>query len=332
MNQNFRRLPWLTLIKIVVGISLLVISLWGVEWDQLEGSFTQIDLLWIFAVVLVVLLSLFLRVLRSFIFIKNFGVPISFGRVVEAFFLGQAVNILLPSRGGDLLRLGYLSANQPETIPQVTASFGLEKFLDLLAMTAIGLGVAAYLPSERVSWMKVWLLPVSILAAILLLVMILWGPQLWKVLRKRISNKSHNWIQIGIRVMDKFVESSLWLRDPRYLIPAVLLTVLIWAVMWMTNLTLFAGFGFQLPIVAGGLVLILAFIGAMPAVIPGNVGPYYFFNQLGVMSFGISQESALAFAVLKHAVVILTPLIASGISMLVSEDVRIFLIARRRSR
>jgi len=86
MNQNFRRLPWLTLIKIVVGISLLVISLWGVEWDQLEGSFTQIDLLWIFAVVLVVLLSLFLRVLRSFIFIKNFGVPISFGRVVEAFF------------------------------------------------------------------------------------------------------------------------------------------------------------------------------------------------------------------------------------------------------
>jgi len=246
--------------------------------------------------------------------------------------LGQAVNILLPSRGGDLLRLGYLSANQPETIPQVTASFGLEKFLDLLAMTAISLGVAAYLPSERVSWIKVWLLPVSILAAILLLVMILWGPQLWKVLRNRLSNKSHNWVQIGIQVMDKFVESSLWLRDPRYLIPAVLLTVLIWAVMWMTNLTLFAGFRFQLPIVAGGLVLILAFIGAMPAVIPGNVGPYYFFNQLGVMSFGISQEAALAFAVLKHAVVILTPLIASGISMLVSEDVRIFLIARRRSR
>jgi uncharacterized membrane protein YbhN (UPF0104 family) len=328
--KNSQRFPWLVLIKIVIGIGLLIISFWRVEWEQFGESLRKINLAWLLAVILVVVLSLLLKILRAHIFLKNFGLQVPFMRVLEAFYLGQAVNILLPSRGGDLVRIGYLCVKRSSDLPQITVAIALEKFLDLIAMAVIALSVAAYLPTERASWVRGWLFPVSILAAVALIIVLVWGPILWSKVRYRVLDWSHPRVQNGVQMIDKLVESSLWLRSAKILLPAIVITSTIWIVMWLTNTVFFAGFGFEIPFVGGGLVLILSYIGAIPAVIPGNVGPYYFFNQLGVMSFGISPEDGLAFVILKHAVVVLIPLLASGISLLSSAGMRNYLSTEPR--
>ena len=92
--------------------------------------------------------------------------------------------------------------------------------------------------------------------------------------------------------------------------------------MWWTNMVLFKSLSLQVPQIAGGLVLILGYIGVLPNLMPGNVGPFYFFVQLGLLPFGITQENGLAYTVILHAVVTGTPLVASAISMLLSESIR----------
>lgn len=322
MPRLFKRLPLGTLLKIFIGLALLILSLWGVNWDQLRASLTEIRLFWLLGVLASVLAGLWLKIGRSYILLRNFQTPTPFRKTSEAFFLGQAVNILLPSRGGDLVRLGYLSSDQPAQIPQVTAALALEKFLDLIAMTAIALGVAAYLPADRAVWVRTWLLPLSLAGMAGLAALIAFGPSVWHALRARLPGKNSPVGRKLVSLTDQFVESSLWLRQPRQILPALGFTLVIWAVMWATNQILLRGLGLVIPVSAGGLVVVLIYIGVLPAIMPGNVGPFYFFAQLGLAPFAVEPQRAVAFAILLHAAVTLTPLIAAGLVMLFSGGLR----------
>jgi len=323
MTDNIKRLLSLNLLRVVIGMALLVVSLWGINWTQLKESLAQINPVWILFVVGSVVLSLGLKIARSFVFLKNFDLQISLPRVTRAFLLGQAVNILLPSRGGDVVRVGYLSADQPRNVAQVGAAIAFEKFLDLVALTIVALGVSAYLPAERVSWLRRVLLPLSIMGSLGLMSFLFVAPKVWESLCEKVPPSAPHWVVKTVEWGDRFVKNSQWIKDPRYLYPAVMMTTLVWGAMWMTNILLFQGLHLNLPIVAGGLVIVLVYVGVLPALMPGNVGPFYFFAQLGVAPFGVPAENAVAFAILLHAVVTLVPLVAAAISLMLSVDLRV---------
>jgi hypothetical protein len=71
---------------------------------------------------------------------------------------------------------------------------------------------------------------------------------------------------------------------------------------------------------AAGLVLILVYVGLLPALMPGNIGPFYFFASLAVSPFGIIHDQAFVFAVVLHAIVTLPPLLCGAIGLLVRPD------------
>jgi uncharacterized membrane protein YbhN (UPF0104 family) len=65
------------------------------------------------------------------------------------------------------------------------------------------------------------------------------------------------------------------------------------------------------------LVLISVYIGLLPALMPGNIGPFYFFARLAILPFGILNDQAFVFAVILHAIVTLPPLLGGVISLLI---------------
>ncbi|MBC8507585.1 MAG: flippase-like domain-containing protein [Chloroflexi bacterium] len=306
------------IIRLVAGVTLLVLSLWGVNWGQLAASVGSISLSWFLLAIGFVVVGLCLKAIRWWLFLKNYGLDVPWRRIFEAYFAGQSANILLPARGGELVRLGLLSVQAPTNTPQVAATIALEKFLDLAALSFTAVVVAAYLPPEKALWVREWLLPFSGLASLMLLVMILWGPRLWRGIQPKIPSHAPPWVRKVAQLVDRFIESSLWLRDASRLLPALLLTALIWVIMWGTNMFLFQSLKMELPLVAGGLVLVFIYLGLLPALMPGNIGPFYFFAQLAVRPFIASDENALAFAILLHAIVTLPPLLAGGIFLLFS--------------
>jgi uncharacterized membrane protein YbhN (UPF0104 family) len=314
-NQIFKYI--LIIVKVLVGLALLFLSIQGIKWENLVAGIRSANLAWLALAIIFVLLGLFLKLWRWVVFIRNYHLSSSNSRLFSAYFVGQAMNILLPLRGGELVRLGYF-AGEPKVIPEVASTIAFEKYLDLLALTLCAISVSFKFSLDNILNLRGLFLPLTSILTLLLLVIVLFGPAAWQKIRSTNSLPGHvrDW-------MDLWVQSSLWLRNPRQVIPGILLTILIWGVMWLTNLVLFASFGLHLGGTAAGLVLILVYVGLLPALMPGNIGPFYFFASLALVPFGIVHDQAFIYAVVLHAIVTLPPLLGGMIGLLIRSDHRV---------
>ena len=301
----------LAITKILAGIALLILSIQGIQWENLVTGIRSANLAWLALAVASVLLGLFLKVWRWAILVKNYHIQATITRLFRAYFVGQAVNIILPLRGGEIVRIGYF-AGEPKVIPEIISTIALEKYLDLLALTVCGIFVSLQFSLDNILNLRAWLLPLASILTVLLLVAILFGPSLWDKIRERkvLPKRMVAWV-------DRWVQASQWLRSPRQVFPGVLLTILIWGVMWLTNLILFQSLALPLGGTAAGLVLILVYIGLLPALMPGNIGPFYFFARLALLPFGILHEQAFVFAVILHFIVTLPPLLGGALGLLI---------------
>ena len=88
--------------------------------------------------------------------------------------------------------------------------------------------------------------------------------------------------------------------------------------MALTNLLLFRALNIHPGWQASGLVIVLVYIGVLPALMPGNIGPFTYFAQLALIPFGIGTSTALAFAVLLYGIVTIPPLFIAGVMLLFS--------------
>jgi len=306
--------------KIIIGVALLFLSFRGVNWKELFESFLAADLFWLLLTILSVIAGLALKAVRWAYLLKKFDVDVSFRRVAEAYFSGQAANIVLWVRGGEWIRLGLLTPGQSKKIAQIAATIALEKILDLLGLAGVAIWVIAYLPFEKALWARQWLLPVSGLAVIFLLFLIVFGQQVWRRVRKYIPGQSWTWVRRALRVLDRLVDNSLWMRDPWQVFPVLIYTIIIWLIMGGTNLLLFRSVNISAPAAAGGLVLVLIYIGLLPALMPGNIGPFYFFARTALEPFQVPLYQAVIFAMLLHAVVTLPSLIIGGLFLIFSGE------------
>src|SRR5262249_17827153 len=90
---------------------------------------------------------------------------------------------------------------------------------------------------------------------------------------------------------------------------SLLLSLTIWVIMLLTNLALLPTF--DLP-ASGGLalsVLVLGLLGVAANLTPANIGPAHWAIMRGLPLFGVSSSTALAYAMVLHAVFTVVPLI-----------------------
>ncbi len=312
ISQKTRR-PYLTFLKIALGLLLLYLAFQRVDWPILLNALRSVSGLWLLMAILSVLLSLGLKVLRWDLLLRNYQQRLPISRLITSFFLGQAANILLIIRGGEIVRV--TSAHQPgqDDWVEITATIAIEKYLDLLFLVLLMLAMATNLPALALETMGN-LYPLLIIMTILLLLAVLFGPTLW---RRFFPGESRTpWLAKVQRKLDLFLQASFWLRDPRKLLPSFGITLLIWAVMALTNRLVFQSLAIDLGWDAAVLVLILVYIGVLPALMPGNLGPFTFFAQLALIPFAVPNELAVAFAVILYVIVTLPPLLISGLLML----------------
>ncbi len=300
-------------IKIALGLLLLYLAFRRVDWDVLLDTLQTVSAFWLVMAVLSVLLSLGLKVWRWDLLVRNYHLRIPLLRLTSAFFLGQAANILLIIRGGEIVRVTTAHQSGKDDWVEITATIAIEKYLDLLCLVLLMLAMATNLPALALETMGS-LYPLVIIMTILLLLLVMFGPMLW---RRFFPGESKTpWVGKVQRKLDQFLQASLWLRDPRKLLPTLGITLLIWVVMVITNRFVFQSLAIDLSWNAAVLVLILVYIGVLPALMPGNLGPFTFFAQLALIPFAIKNELALAFAVILYVIVTLPPLLITGLLML----------------
>ena len=63
---------------------------------------------------------------------------------------------------------------------------------------------------------------------------------------------------------------------------------------------MFLAVGFQLPVVAAFVVMIILIIGIAIPTAPGFIGNWHYFCILGLSLFGVPKADALTFAIIYH--------------------------------
>lgn len=298
----------LVVFKLLAGVALLVLSIQGIQWGDLINGILSASLWWLALAIGSVLIGLLLKVWRWSIFIRNYQIQASRSKIYSSYFVGLAANIIFPFRGGELIRMGYF-ANDAKILPEVGSAIVMEKYLDLLALTTCSILVSLKI-SMDIQNLRGLLLPIAIILTILILLAILLGPTVWMKIRggRLLPERIKDWIE-------RWIQSSQWLRNPKQLAPGLLLTIMIWVVMWSTNWLLFKSLELPLGGAAAGLVLVLIFVGLLPALMPGNIGPFYFFARLALAPFSIVNNQAFTYAILLHAIVTIPPLLGGLVGL-----------------
>ena len=233
--------------------------------------------------------------------------------------MGQAANIVLPIRGGEVVRVGVVLSGV-ESFGPVVISVLLEKYLDLILFVLSSLAVSANLPEETSQRFSSILFPLCIIATLAVIIILFKGDSIWKFLRRWIKFDSPFLQNVLLRV-DKVVNSLVYLRRPDFLIRQLGISVVIWVIMLVTNLFLLKALNLPFDFRIGGLVLTLVYAGILPALMPGNVGPFYYFARIALEQFNLDAQASLAFAILLHAMVSIPPLFLSALFLIFDKNI-----------
>ena len=310
---------WLNLaVRLTLGFGALIYALRGVDLVALADAIKGLDPLWLAIAFLAVLASIGVKFWRWELLVNPVCPQQSSLSILRSLLLGQAANIVLPLRGGDLVRAAVLAPSGGR-LAAVLAVTVVEKALDLIAL---GLAAAAAMlliwpGSVAVSWPGMFLLGLALLLAALVIMSSL--DRVWARLRPVLKRLPANTAVSAQKFGDGMVDGIGELRRARHMPPVIALTLLSWLVMFSINIALLKSFAIPAPAGAALLVLVLVHIGVIPALMPGNIGPFYFFARLALTTYGISAAASTGFAVVLHAIITLPPMIGAGLALLMSK-------------
>ena len=310
---------WFNLaVRLMLGFGALIYALRGVDLAALVDTIKGLDPLWLGITLLAVLASIGVKFWRWELLVRPVCPQQSSLSILRSLLLGQAANIVLPLRGGDIVRAAVL-APSGGSLAAILAVTVVEKALDLiaLALAAAAAMLLSWPGAVAVSWPGMLLVGLALLLAALGLMSSL--DALWARLRPGLERLPANIAVNAQKFGDGLVDGVGQLRRARRIPPVIALTLLSWLVMLSINIALLKSLNIHAPAGAALLVLVMVHIGVIPALMPGNIGPFYFFARLALSTYGITAAASTGFAIVLHAIITLPPMIGAGLSLLLSK-------------
>lgn len=288
-----RALRWLVTAVIVV---LLATFARGVDWAAAWAAVRQAELPPLLAAVAINLLSLVLKGVRWWVFLRPMGAP-SLGLALRATFAGAGLNNVLVAQGGEAARVLLVSRAAHVSSESVLAALAVERLLDAVTYLALLIGAAFLLdlPEPIARWRGAASL--ALMGALLALAVLVGstrasaGADARPRVPATLVGRTRAWTL-------RFVADLRLVASPARLAAALLLSLGAWAMQVATyHLTARAA---HLPIsLAGSVATLLAVgIGFLIRATPGNVGIFQVVYAVTAASFGVARAPAVAAALL----------------------------------
>jgi len=334
-----RRSHWRTAryaVGALCALAALYLCAVNVQWAEVLDAFRRASLPWTTAATASVLLTLALVTIRWGLLVDAGpelappGGPIEPGpnerlrrrwRVLwDSVVLGQAVNILVPLRFGEGARLAVTCRGLRIPVGRVIVGLALERAFDIAAFTTIVfvLLLAGWMPDAFAG-----LLPtaatvtLATMSVALLSVRFLPRGLAWLRPRLGVLAPAAAWIEAQESAM-----RSGWTDVTRRhrLAMTALLTALIPVTAAATNLLVLRGFSLAVPAIAALVLLVVLQIGTAMVSVPGNIGVFHYLTVVTLAAWGVPRPTALATAVVLHAVSLGPKVLLAAFSQLLGQD------------
>lgn len=288
------------ILGIALGIILIYFSVRGINFHETTLHLKKIDLGY-------AALSLFLIFLMQALRSYRWGVILEPLEKISQFTLFAVTSVgflaisAIPARIGELARPYLISQKSTVKMSSALGTVIVERVLDSLAVLAVTITVLMLqdLPSWMVrSGILFFIVTVLMIACVIGLV---WRREtavkiidrFLRLLPGRLAQKINN-------VIHHFIDGFQVITDVRRLLYLLVLSAAVWLIDVAVIYAMFTAFGFDLPVMAAFVVMIILIAGiAIPAA-PGFIGNWHYACILGLSLFGIAKPEAFSFALVYH--------------------------------
>jgi uncharacterized protein (TIRG00374 family) len=292
--------------KVFAGLALsalmVYLSIRGIDFQGVADGFRTIH----YGYVIPALVLLFLmQVLRSF----RWGLILSPLANIDQLSLfsvtsvGFLAIVAIPARLGELARPYLITKKSDLKMSSALGTIIVERVLDSLTVLVIAVFVLLFTP------LPPWLVRASVLfllATLALLtvitLMIIKREASLRVLAPLIRKLPARFAERLNRLILHFIDGFRIMVDPALLISVTGLSLFIWLIDVLAIYLLFLAVGFQLPVTAAFVLMIILIIGIAIPTAPGFIGNWHYFCILGLSLFDVPRTEALTFAVIYHAI------------------------------
>jgi len=326
------------LLPIFITVILLAFVFYKINWHQLIITFKDFDFKNIVVIVLLYVLSMYMRGFRWKALLANSPKysPIHLG---EVFIVGTFLNAYLPARAGDLYRAYYLGEVKQEKKMKIFGSIILERTLD--GITVLSILFAAILIYSK----QQWIVNIAYMSAFLFIGSLV----LFFIICKynkidAIKNKTVEWCKMlpeslsakTISVIEKlsgytksFVEGFEAFNSAKYFLYALIASMLIWGMECVVAWYVLTSFNLGLGIGASMFVISLISFSTMIPSASVFVGPYQYAYIMALGIFGIAKSPALAVATVHQGIMMIVLAILGGV-LLMKFNISVNLIAESK--
>ena len=301
-----QRIWWRTLLGLCAGLlaAVAVIAYLGISQRELFASLHGVAEQPLIVAASGALVLLALQSLRWWTVMRPL-LSLSYGQAYRAMLVGFFFNVLLPARGGDLLRVQYLGKrtgiSRAKLLGTEIVDFWSDKWGWVAAFPVICLlGTPPAWLFRALTLMGALVIGVGVLLALMGSGLLRRGPLWLKNLRDGFA--VNNWKRL--LVVETVIAPLPWL--------------------WETFVIVLAGHALGLDLTAmQAFAALTAFNVATAVPSPGNAGSFEAGGTLALTAFGIPKETALAFIFLYHLTQVV-PGFMGGVLVLVMEGEALF--------
>jgi len=295
----------------IVGTAALMLAVRGVDWPSVGNALLHTRASMVLLALLCVAIGVLLLVARWWLLFAPDHKRLEWSALTGAVLIGQAANIVIPARVGELARIYLVSRREHVSKARVTATIVVEKVTDLatFAVSIVLLLLGMTLPD----WMSrsgVAFVATSVILLIATLVLTFRGGALLQLVESIAKRFPKHWGVRLVRVAESALGGLRSLRDWRLALLVWLLSIAILLVSVATNYCVFLAMNLSLPPVAALLLMIVLRLGVAPPSLPGRIGLFQYLIVLALAIFHVDRTAALSYSFALYAIVVVPVLIA----------------------
>ena len=300
MTTDHRR--WLRIVVLVSFALLLIAFGRHVDWRAAVSAVRGTDARLLVAALVLNQLSLVLKGVRWWIFLRPLGVR-SLVLVLRATFAGASLNNLVVAQGGEGARVLLVSRAAGVSSARVAGALAIERVLDAVSYLTLLAGATLMIdmPASLLRWRTA--ASVALVLALLVLAALSITTRRTRIVRAEVpAEPAPDRLRSYLR---RFIVSVAESGSPARLVMGMALSLGAWALQVVTYHVIARAA--HLPLSLAGSVAAMLAIGVsfLIRATPGNVGVFQVIYALTVHSFGIPKGPAVAAALLIQTIQVL---------------------------
>ncbi len=309
----------IAVLGILISLAALYWAVQGIDFGQVWAAFGHIQP-GIFALGLIPwVIAIGSKVLRWRLLYYPDEAQAPYARLTAALFIGYLFNTVLPLRTGEIVRATVLRVTAGLPVPRTLSTILVEKVLDTMALIAM-LGLILpfiALPAGLAAAAKAAAL---VFGAIFVVVL---GAALRPDWARALLARLLPFVPVRFRlavesIANQILDGLLPLRRRAVAPGLIAWTIISWGTNVLSTYLFMGSFGLWLPFTAPTLLVDATNLGMTVPSAPGYVGVYEAIARPILELFGVSPDTALAFATFLHAFGFI-PLALAGLASMIRE-------------